>query len=152
MLGDHLTRGTQWHTQVTRRAYNAPTQKNVTSKTEDYLFLFFFFSQKYNRIQQKKKKKTRTKKQLKKRKRNRIEWRRNLTWTSNSMKSIGKQEAALKDEIEFSLNALILRSDDCNTFIPCPLCPITKNFGILYALLPNSTPKKSSYKQQHIHQ
>ena len=58
------------------------------------------------------------------------------------MKSIGKQEAALKDEIEFSLNALILRSDDCNTFIPCPLCPITKNFGILYALLPNSKPKK----------
>lgn len=56
------------------------------------------------------------------------------------MKSRGKQEAALKDDIVFSLMALILPSDDCNKFMPCPLCPITINFGILYAVLPNSTP------------
>jgi hypothetical protein len=52
------------------------------------------------------------------------------TWTSNSMKSRGKEEAALKDIMEFSLMALILRSVDWNTFIPFPLCPITTNFGI----------------------
>jgi hypothetical protein len=46
----------------------------------------------------------------------------------------------LKEAIEFSLMAVILRSDDCNTFIPCPLCPITRNFGTLYAPLPKSTP------------
>lgn len=47
------------------------------------------------------------------------------------MKSMGNLAAELKERIEFSLNPLVLRSDDCNTFIPFPLCPITENPGIL---------------------
>lgn len=45
--------------------------------------------------------------------------------------------------------AFILLSEDCNTFIPCPLCPTTKNFGILNdaLLLFISTPAQT----QNVH-
>lgn len=47
------------------------------------------------------------------------------------MKSSGYLAEELNEAIEFSLIACILLSDDCSTFIPCPLCPTTRNFGIL---------------------
>lgn len=47
------------------------------------------------------------------------------------MKSKGNLAAALKERIEFSLIDFILLSEDCNMFIPLPLCPITTNFGNL---------------------
>lgn len=53
---------------------------------------------------------------------------------------MGKVAALLKEMIEFSLMALILLSDDCNTFIPLPLCPITANFGVLQPPLPIARP------------
>lgn len=56
---------------------------------------------------------------------------------------MGNLAAALNDKIEFSLMALILLSEDCNAFIPLPLCPITKNFEALNAFRPNSTPTKT---------
>jgi len=69
------------------------------------------------------------------------------TWTSNSMKSMGCLAALLKDIMEFSLIAFILRSVDCKIFIPFPLCPNTKNFGVLNAAsLFNSTPAKKNPK------
>jgi hypothetical protein len=66
------------------------------------------------------------------------------------MKSMGCLAALLKDIMEFSLIAFILRSVDCKIFIPFPLCPNTKNFGVLNAAsLFNSTPAK---KTQNPHQ
>lgn len=65
------------------------------------------------------------------------------TWTSNSTKSIGNWAAELKERIEFSLIALILISEDCNMFIPFPLCPINTNFGHLclhFLASPSSSP------------
>jgi hypothetical protein len=57
------------------------------------------------------------------------------------MKSIGYLAAELNERIEFSLTPLALRSDDCNTFIPIPLCPITENPGNLNDVgLLNSKP------------
>lgn len=53
------------------------------------------------------------------------------------MKSRGNLEAELKERIEFSLMDFILRSQDCNMFIPLPLCPITTN-------LPNLNPRSVS--------
>jgi len=40
----------------------------------------------------------------------------------------------------FSFMALILRSEDCRTFMPLPLWPMTTNLGILKPLRPISTP------------
>ena len=37
--------------------------------------------------------------------------------------------------------AFILQSEDCNMFMPLPLCPITRNFGILNDDRPTSTPE-----------
>lgn len=37
--------------------------------------------------------------------------------------------------------AFILLSEDCNMFMPLPLCPITRNFGILNDDRPTSTPE-----------
>jgi hypothetical protein len=63
------------------------------------------------------------------------------------MKSMGCLAALLKDIMEFSLIAFILRSVDCKIFIPFPLCPNTKNFGVLNAAsLFNSTPAKKKPK------
>lgn len=41
-----------------------------------------------------------------------------ITWTSNSTKSTANFPAVLKERIEFSLTAFILRSGDCKIFIP----------------------------------
>ena len=61
------------------------------------------------------------------------------------MKSMGNLAAELKERMEFSLMAFVLESELCKLFIPSPLCPITKNFGILNddALFnSNPTPKQ----------
>lgn len=71
-----------------------------------------------------------------------------LTWTSNSMKSIGNWAAELKERMEFSLMDFILLSDDCNMFIPLPLCPITTNLGHLNPHLV-STPSSCSFTPTH---
>ena len=64
------------------------------------------------------------------------------------MKSIGNLAAELKERMEFSLMAFILESELCKTFMPCPLWPITKNFGILndIAVLFNSNPTSKQRK------
>jgi hypothetical protein len=56
------------------------------------------------------------------------------------MKSRGNLEAEMKERIEFSLMDFILRSQDCNVFIPLPLCPITTNFPNLNPRLVSSLP------------
>lgn len=70
-----------------------------------------------------------------------------ITWTSNSTKSTGNFAAVLKEIIEFSLTAFILRSAEFNIFIPFPLCPITANFGILN---PPPTPPATTNSQYDI--
>jgi len=63
-----------------------------------------------------------------------------ITWTSNWMKSRGNLEAELKERIAFSLMDFVLRSQDCNMFIPLPLCPITTNFPNLNPRFVSSLP------------
>lgn len=56
------------------------------------------------------------------------------------MKSRGNLEAEMKERIEFSFMDFILRSQDCNMFIPLPLCPITTNFPNLNPRFVSSLP------------
>lgn len=72
-----------------------------------------------------------------------------LTWTSNSMKSIGNWAAELKERMEFSLMDFILLSDDCNMFIPLPLCPITTNLGHLNPHLVSTPSFTPTHKTQN---
>lgn len=65
------------------------------------------------------------------------------------MKSRGRFVAALKARIVFSLIDFILLSDDCNMFIPLPLCPITTNFGNL-KLPVTSSPSPLTPKQEKL--
>lgn len=65
------------------------------------------------------------------------------------MKSRGNLEAELKERIEFSLTDFILPSEDCNMFIPLPLCPATMNFPNLNPLfISSSSPFTSNSTNQ----